>query len=102
MLCNYHLDPSLKGKYGWNLLHSASAGGNVAIIGSMLSRGLEINSKNSDGNTPLMIAALNGNMEAVNYLLDKGADLSLKGKYGRRSEERRVGKECRSRWSPYH
>src|SRR6266542_6805284 len=22
--------------------------------------------------------------------------------FGRRSEERRVGKECRSRWSPYH
>src|SRR3989442_3094409 len=26
----------------------------------------------------------------------------LMGKYARRSEERRVGKECRSRWSPYH
>ena len=26
----------------------------------------------------------------------------LKGYTGRRSEERRVGKECRSRWSPYH
>ena len=29
----------------------------------------------------------------------------LDGKFGRykqRSEERRVGKECRSRWSPYH
>src|SRR5215471_3852120 len=24
------------------------------------------------------------------------------GRHGRRSEERRVGKECRSRWSPYH
>src|SRR2546430_6248451 len=24
------------------------------------------------------------------------------GEYHRRSEERRVGKECRSRWSPYH
>ena len=24
------------------------------------------------------------------------------GKYFNRSEERRVGKECRSRWSPYH
>ena len=24
------------------------------------------------------------------------------GYYGIRSEERRVGKECRSRWSPYH
>ena len=23
-------------------------------------------------------------------------------KEGNRSEERRVGKECRSRWSPYH
>ena len=22
--------------------------------------------------------------------------------HGNRSEERRVGKECRSRWSPYH
>ena len=26
----------------------------------------------------------------------------LEGKYLARSEERRVGKECRSRWSPYH
>src|SRR2546425_10421315 len=24
------------------------------------------------------------------------------GRFGTRSEERRVGKECRSRWSPYH
>ena len=24
------------------------------------------------------------------------------GEYRTRSEERRVGKECRSRWSPYH
>ena len=26
----------------------------------------------------------------------------LFGSRARRSEERRVGKECRSRWSPYH
>ena len=25
-----------------------------------------------------------------------------RGQYSSRSEERRVGKECRSRWSPYH
>ena len=29
-------------------------------------------------------------------------ELSKGGGAGRRSEERRVGKECRSRWSPYH
>ena len=27
---------------------------------------------------------------------------ALRGEAGLRSEERRVGKECRSRWSPYH
>ena len=32
-----------------------------------------------------------------------GAWLTLDGTHdARRSEERRVGKECRSRWSPYH
>ena len=28
--------------------------------------------------------------------------LREEGDMGIRSEERRVGKECRSRWSPYH
>ena len=26
----------------------------------------------------------------------------IENEFGERSEERRVGKECRSRWSPYH
>src|SRR3989454_9539155 len=30
------------------------------------------------------------------------ADPDRGGRRHRRSEERRVGKECRSRWSPYH
>src|SRR5256885_15211520 len=39
--------------------------------------------------------------EAVDF---DGADWSAHNPAGmaRRSEERRVGKECRSRWSPYH
>src|SRR5256885_12225037 len=48
---------------------------------------------------------------AVQCLLRAGADPLMKNKPGstafhlavqNRSEERRVGKECRSRWSPYH
>ena len=35
--------------------------------------------------------------EIVRLELTEGAKRSLE-----RSEERRVGKECRSRWSPYH
>ena len=38
----------------------------------------------------------------VGYLLSKNAYASLKKRTDYRSEERRVGKECRSRWSPYH
>ena len=42
--------------------------------------------------------------ENAKYFKDALRSLILsahgKGKY--RSEERRVGKECRSRWSPYH
>ena len=55
-------------------------------------------------------------IEAARHLVDAGVDIILfAGGDGtainihdaldanaRRSEERRVGKECRSRWSPYH
>ena len=35
-------DPCLKGKFGRNSLHNASDGGNVIIIETMLSRGLDL------------------------------------------------------------
>ena len=35
------------------------------------------------------------------YVIDKDSWLRVPDT-SRRSEERRVGKECRSRWSPYH
>ena len=34
--------------------------------------------------------------------LGKLIGLIVRGGWAERSEERRVGKECRSRWSPYH
>ena len=38
----------------------------------------------------------------VPYLDMGGSNGFHLGTEGSRSEERRVGKECRSRWSPYH
>ena len=40
--------------------------------------------------------ALRGNV------VDLAIGVIIGGAFGKRSEERRVGKECRSRWSPYH
>ena len=38
----------------------------------------------------------------LNFSHDKMVSLGAYIYAGMRSEERRVGKECRSRWSPYH
>ena len=36
--------------------------------------------------------------DGINYVFDRQHTIKIVA----RSEERRVGKECRSRWSPYH
>ena len=42
--------------------------------------------------------------ESIGYQLKDKKTMIIygAGDYAERSEERRVGKECRSRWSPYH
>ena len=38
----------------------------------------------------------------ANWVMLEAMGAFFIGKISERSEERRVGKECRSRWSPYH
>ena len=47
---------------------------------------------------------VNEMLEIMKQTLESGEDVLVTGlgKFQLRSEERRVGKECRSRWSPYH
>ena len=40
--------------------------------------------------------------ENINFMAMHGKGLICMPMSEKRSEERRVGKECRSRWSPYH
>src|SRR5256885_7753294 len=47
---------------------------------------------------PIVVAALAADQRIGNLRIG----MLLGGEPHRRSEERRVGKECRSRWSPYH
>src|SRR2546422_10965834 len=52
-----------------------------------------------------LILMLNGDEETagscIAWVVAKHRDL-IDAEFALRSEERRVGKECRSRWSPYH
>ena len=49
------------------------------------------------------VPILDGSSSAFVYLLQSaGIQTQNAAKRAERSEERRVGKECRSRWSPYH
>ena len=53
--------------------------------------------------TPLLLTSHLPGQEKGNteFVTGAGAGRRVRG-VRRRSEERRVGKECRSRWSPYH
>ena len=67
--------------------------------------GLMVGEKDSKGND--YFRAKDGityceTMQLAYSLLNKTNSLKTSVKSKPRSEERRVGKECRSRWSPYH
>ena len=52
-------------------------------------------------NQPIMLSTGDGiRWEGSAEMTDAPAGIPISYRY--RSEERRVGKECRSRWSPYH
>ena len=64
-------DPTLKSNNGDTLLHYAAQGDNGVIIEKLLSLGLDIDSRRSDGATPLMIAAFEGRLDAFRILIER-------------------------------
>ena len=59
---------------------------------------------NEEKNIASIITELKKITDSIVVCDDGSSDLTadISEKLGVRSEERRVGKECRSRWSPYH
>src|SRR5258708_36435097 len=54
------------------------------------------------GPTPHVVLPSDGGMVSDQLLNITVPNVAASTTLGVRSEERRVGKECRSRWSPYH
>ena len=63
-------------------IHAAAKSGNIEIIGLLLSRGFEVDSRDEKCTTPLMYTALNGHEGAFQMLIQNGADPSLKSNKG--------------------
>lgn len=49
------------------------------FVDLLLSRGLDINARTSDGRTPLFEAVSDHNLHMIKFLLDRGADPNIKG-----------------------
>ncbi|MEW6110274.1 MAG: ankyrin repeat domain-containing protein [Nitrospirota bacterium] len=60
----------------------AVAAGDIENVGTLLDQGADVNAKNKEGETPLMVAALERRLEMVKFLLDRGADINLKDNVG--------------------
>jgi ankyrin repeat protein len=59
-----------------------AAHGNTAAVKGWLEKGVDVNMRGADQNTPIMEAAFAGHIDTVKLLLDYGADLSAKKKDG--------------------
>ena len=65
-----------------NQLHSAERDSDVTKMKSTPPLERSVDSRNATGITPLMNAAMNGNVQAVELLIKRGADPSLKNNLG--------------------
>ena len=63
------------------LFWKAAKSNDVKILQELLDQGIDVNTKNHYGLTALTFATDKGNLEAVNFLLENGADPNLKDSF---------------------
>jgi len=84
---------------GWveGVTYEHSRAANAEAVKLLLDLGLDVNSANRDGRTPLMGAALKGRSEVVQLLVDKGAKLDTRD-HGSRDTDTSVSKIAGHTW----
>ena len=69
-------------KTGWTPLHYAATSAHLPLIRLLLENYAYIDAESPNGSTPLMMASMYGNPEAVKLLIEEGADPMLKNQQG--------------------
>jgi ankyrin repeat protein len=69
--------PTLSAKGGMTALHHAARQGYVKSATALLDAGADINKKSADGNTPLLVALINGQFDVAMLLVEKGANANV-------------------------
>ena len=59
-------------------IHKAARVGHIKAIKRNLASGTDVNAKNEDGVTPLLVAAVSGRKEIIELLIREGADVNAK------------------------
>ena len=54
----------------------------LEIVKYLIEAGVNINAKDKDGDTALMLASIYNNLNMVKYLIEKGANINYKNVYG--------------------
>lgn len=70
------------GSVPFTSLHSAAKTGDIFVIETLLSKGVEVDSRNSNGSTPLLTAAANDKWNAFKFLMERGSDPTLENNNG--------------------
>jgi serine/threonine-protein phosphatase 6 regulatory ankyrin repeat subunit B len=63
-------------------LHDACSAGDIQVVRFLIDKGADINARNSQGSTPLCVAAASNHKEVVELLLDEGANINAPGRRG--------------------
>jgi ankyrin repeat protein len=90
LLSKYRFDAKLRTHKGDNALHFAAMSGSKVIAQKLLNAGIDINSQNNVGYTPLHAAILYSNMqeknkeaqeELIKFFIEKGANINLSASF---------------------
>jgi uncharacterized protein len=63
-------------------IHDATKNGDIEVIEQLLETGVDVNTEDEDGQTPLRCAADAGHTDVTKMLIEHGADVNARGRRG--------------------